>query len=124
MPTAEAMTAVADAYVDAYKRVDKEALLDLFAPDAHFEDPVGQPPHIGRAAISQFWDQAHALAQIELFRKDLIVCANEMAMVLEIHATVGDSTMVIDAIDVFVVNDEHKITTLKASWDMARARTH
>jgi steroid delta-isomerase len=124
MPTSEAMNAVADAYVDAYKRADKDALLDLFAADAHFEDPVGQPAHIGRAAISEFWDQVHAMAQIELHRKDLIVCANEMAMTIEIHATMGDSTMVMDAIDVFVCNDEGKITNLKAYWDMARARPH
>ena len=45
-------------------------------------------------------------------------------MTFDIHATIGDSTMVIDAIDVFVVNDENKITTLKAYWDMARARPH
>ena len=45
------MSAVADAYVDAYKRGDKEALLDLFAPDAYFEDPVGQPAHVGRQAL-------------------------------------------------------------------------
>jgi steroid delta-isomerase len=124
MPSSEAMTAVADAYVDAYKRSDKEALLALFAPDAHFEDPVGQPAHVGRAAIGEFWDQAHAMAQIELRRKDLIVCANEMAMTFEIHATIGDSTMLMDAIDVFVCNDEGKITSLKAYWDMARARPH
>jgi hypothetical protein len=47
-----------------------------------------------------------------------------MAMTFEIHATIGDSTMTMDAIDVFVCNDEGKIASLKAYWDMARARPH
>jgi steroid delta-isomerase len=124
MPTAEQMRAVADAYVDAYKRADKEALLALFAPDATFEDPVGQPVHHGHAGIGAFWDRSHALASIELVQKDVIVCANEMVMLFEVHASVGDSTMVLDAIDVFVLDDDARIASLKAYWDMARARTH
>jgi len=122
MPTSEEMQAVADGYVDAYKRNDKDALLALFRRDATFEDPVGTPAHVGHAGIGEFWDQSHALAQIELVRQDLIVCGNEMAMRFEVHATVGDATMAIDAIDVFVVDNDGKIASLKAYWDMARAR--
>ncbi len=122
MPTTEQIHAIADGYVDAYKRNDKDAVLALFRPDALFEDPVGQPPHHGHEGIGAFWDQSHALAEIELVRRDLIVCGDEMVMIFEVHATVGDSTMVIDAVDVFVVGDDGKIISLKAYWDMSRAR--
>jgi steroid delta-isomerase len=123
MPSQDEMKAIADAYVDAYKRNDKQGVIDLFRPDAIFEDPVGQPAHIGHEGIGAFWDQSHALAQIELRQKDVIVCGSEMVMIFEVHATVGDSTMVIDAVDVFVIGDDGKITSLKAYWDMARARS-
>jgi steroid delta-isomerase len=122
MPTVDEMQAISDAYVDAYKRNDKDAVLALFRPDAVFEDPVGQPAHIGHEGIAAFWDQTHAMASIELVRKDLIVCGTEMVMIFEVHATIGDSTMILDAIDVFVVDDEGKVTSLKAYWDMTRAR--
>jgi steroid delta-isomerase len=122
MPTADDMQAISDAYIDAYKRNDKDAVLALFREDAIFEDPVGQPPHLGHEGIAAFWDQSHAMASIELHRKDLIICGSEMAMVFEVHATIGDNTMILDAIDVFVVGDDGKISSLKAYWDMARAR--
>jgi len=115
------MIAITNAYVDAYKRNDKQALLALFAADAVFEDPVGTPPNVGHEGIGAFWDQAHALAQIELRSKDVIVCGREMVMQLEIAATVENSTMLIDAIDVVTVNDAGKIATLKAYWDMSKA---
>ena len=123
MPTVDQMHAVAQAYVDAYKRNDRDAVVSLFAPDAVFEDPVGQPPHDGHDGIAKFWDETHALASIELVPRDVIVCGREMVMLFEVHATVGDSTMIMDAVDVFVVGDDGKISSLKAYWDMARART-
>ena len=43
---------------------------------------------------------------------------------LEIHANLaGGSGMVIDAVEVFVLDDEARIATLSAYWDMSRART-
>ena len=122
MPTGDEMLTIADAYVDAYKRNDKDALLGLFKPDAYFEDPVGQPPHLGHEGIGAFWDQSHAMASIELVKKDVIVCGTEMVMLFEVQATIGDNTMIIDAVDVFVIGDDNKIVTLKAYWDMSRAR--
>lgn len=123
MLSQDQMQAVADAYVDAYKRNDRDAVVALFAPDAVFEDPVGQPAHVGHEGIAAFWDQSHALAQIELAPADVIICGNEMVMIFEVHATVGDSTMIIDAVDVFVVDDAGKISSLKAYWDISRARS-
>jgi len=123
MPSQDEMLAVAAAYVDAYRRNDRDGVVALFAPDATFEDPVGQPPHNGHAGIAAFWDETHALAAIELVQRDVIVCGNEMVMIFEVHATVGDSTMILDAVDVFVVDDGGKISSLKAYWDMSRARS-
>ena len=123
MPTPEQVRATVDAYVDAYRQDSREAALALFAPDAVWHDPVGQPPHVGHKGIGAFWDQAHAMAEkIVLEPTDIIVCGNEAAMVFTINAHVGDSVMVFDAVETFELDDDAKIVLLKAYWDMSRAR--
>jgi steroid delta-isomerase len=123
MATPETVRSVVDEYVAASNAGDREAVLALFAPDAVWYDPVGQPPHTGLDAIGAFYDQARTMADhIEMKPSDVIVCGNEAAMVFEIHVTIGDGGMVMDAIETFEVNDEGKIAGMKAFWDMTRAR--
>ena len=66
-----------------------------------------------RAAID-----AYAAAYI----KDVVVCGNEAAMVFQIHAGSGDGPgIVLDVVDTFEVDDDGKVTLMKAYWDMNRA---
>ncbi len=44
-------------------------------------------------------------------------------MVLEIHATIGESVMIMDCVETLEVSDDGKIAGMKAYWDMSRART-
>ena len=124
MLEAERVRSVVDAYVDSYRRNDKQACLDLFAPDAVWHDPVGEPPHVGHEGIGAFWDQGRTLAEsIVLEPKDIIVCANQAAMVFEINVNLaGGSGMTIDAVEIFVLDDDARIAQLSAYWDMSRAR--
>jgi steroid delta-isomerase len=124
MATPETVRSVVDEYVAASNSGDREAVLALFAPDAVWHDPVGQPPHTGREGISAFYDQTRTMAdRIEMKPSDVIVCGNEAAMVFEIHVTIGDGGMVMDAVETFEVNDDGKISGMKAYWDMTRARS-
>lgn len=123
MPTPESVRAVVDEYVTASNANDRATVLALFAPDAVWHDPVGQPPHVGVEGIGAFFDQARAMAdRIEMKPSDVIVCGNEAAMVMEIHATIGGGTMIMDVIETFAINDDGKVTGMKAYWDMTRAR--
>jgi steroid Delta-isomerase len=123
MATPEQVKAVAEAYVAASNANDKPAVLAQFAPDAVWFDPVGQPPHVGHEGISEFYDQTRALAdRIEMKLRDVIVCGSEAAMVLEIHAIMGDGGMVMDCVETVQVDDAGKICGMKAFWDMSRAR--
>jgi steroid delta-isomerase len=123
MPTPESVRAVVDAYVAASNENDRAAVLALFAPDAVWHDPVGQPPHVGVEGIGAFFDQARAMAdRIEMKPSDVIVCGNEAAMIMEIHATIGGGTMIMDVVETFALNDDGKIEGMKAYWDMTRAR--
>jgi steroid delta-isomerase len=124
MPTPEQVKAAAEAYVTASNANDKQAVLDQFAPDAVWFDPVGQPPHVGADGIGAFFDQTRTLAdRIEMKLLDVIVCGTEAALVLEIHATIGDSVMIMDCVETVEFDDEAKIARMKAYWDMSRART-
>ena len=83
-----------------------------------------RPPHVGTEGISAFFDQTRSLAdRIEMKLLDVIVCGTEAAMVLEIHATIGESVMIMDCVETVEFDDESKITRMKAYWDMSRART-
>lgn len=122
-PTPDQMRATCAAYVAAYRANDKDALLALFAEDCEWTDPVGTPTHVGRAGVGDFWDGARAMADsIVLEPKDVTICGNEACMIFEIHASVGGNTMVMDAVDIFVFDDDARIATGKAYWDMAKAR--
>lgn len=121
--TPEQVRHVVDEYVDGYRRNDKDGVLALFRHDAVWHDPVGQPPHEGLEGIGAFWDQAHAMADsIVLEPRDVIVGGNEAAMVFEIHVAIGDGGMIMDAVEIFELDDDAKIARLKAYWDMTRAR--
>ena len=120
MPTPEQVKAAAETYVAASNANDKPAVLAQFAPDAVWFDPVGQPPHVGVAGIGEFYDQTRALAdRVEMKLRDVIVCGPEAAMILEIHVTIGDSGMIMDCVETLEVNDDGKISRMKAYWDMS-----
>jgi steroid delta-isomerase len=124
MPTPEQVKAVAEAYITASNANDKPTVLAQFAPDAVWFDPVGQPPHVGVDGVGAFYDQTRELAdRVEMKLLDLIVCGSEAAMILEIHATIGDSVMIMDCVETLEVDDSGKISGMKAYWDMSKART-
>ncbi|MFA1548514.1 nuclear transport factor 2 family protein [Actinomadura chokoriensis] len=108
----------------------KDAWLALFAPDALVEDPVGPSfldpsgdGHRGTDAISAFWD--NFISTIAGFRFTIAdsfangpCCAN----VATITTTMPDgSTMTIDCVLIYTVNEEGLIRSLRAHWEPDRA---
>ena len=123
MPSPEQVQAAVDAYVAAYTANDRNAFLDAFANDGVIEDPVGTPAHQGRDARGAFWDTVHQMTERMAFDvKDVVVCGNEAAMVFRIHAGTANAEIVLDAVDIFQVDDDGKIASMRAYWDMARAQ--
>lgn len=122
MPSPEQVQGAVDAYVAAYMANDRDAFLDAFADEGVIEDPVGTPAHAGRDARGAFWDTVHQLTERMTFDvKDVVVCGSEAAMVFRIHAGTADAGIVLDAVDVFQVDDDGKISSMRAFWDMSRA---
>jgi steroid Delta-isomerase len=122
MPSPEKVQAAVDAYVASYMENDRDAFLDAFADDGVIEDPVGTPSHAGRDARGAFWDTVHQLTERMTFDvKDVVVCGSEAAMVFRIHAGTAGAGVVLDAVDIFQVDDDGKIASMRAYWDMSRA---
>jgi uncharacterized protein (TIGR02246 family) len=124
MGTAEEIRAAVNAYIERSNENDKDAVVALFAADATWYDPVGQPPHRGRDGVAEFWDQTRTMAdRIEMKPRDIIVAGNEAVVIMEIHATIGGSTMVMDCVETFEVGADGLFSLVKAYWDMEKARS-
>ena len=122
MPTPEQIRATIDAYVDAYDRNDRAAFLALWAPDGVLEDPVGTPSHTGQKALAAFWDGARELAdRIVLVLKSVHIAGGEAAAVIEINAHIGDGGLLLHAVDAMQFDDDGRLTSVRAYWDMAAA---
>ncbi len=122
MASANQIRATVDAYIDAYDRNDKAAFLALWAPEGVLEDPVGTPAHVGVDALGAFWDGARELAdRIVLKPKSTILAGGDAAVVIEINAHMGEGGLVMQAVDVMQFDDDARLTSVRAYWDMATA---
>jgi ketosteroid isomerase-like protein len=108
---------------------DKDAWLDVFADDAIVEDPIG-PSHFdpegkghrGKDAIAAFWDKAIGPTdRIEFNFVDTFQCGNEEANVGNIVITTGGYQVTAEGVFTYKVNDDGKMTALRAYWEVDRA---
>ena len=107
------------AYVAGWKNRDREAWGALFADDAVLVDPVGKPPHVGKAAVLAFFDGVQKLPFVFTPKVERIaVCGHEAVLLFRMEAVGPDGNgMYVDVADVFTLNDAGKISSLKAYWD-------
>ena len=115
--TPEQIRSTADAYVNALKAGDLEAVMALYAEDATVEDPVGGGTvHDGAAAIRDFYTSVTAL-KIEADVLETRVCGNDLLFNFEIttHFDEGGKAT-INVWDLMTHNDEGKVTSMRAYW--------
>lgn len=111
--------AAVEAYVKAWASGDRAALLEVFAEDATWEDPVGTPPYRGREAIGAFWDSAHAGgATLTPEVKRIVVCGSEAILLFRmvVRAPNGGG-MGLDICDHMQVDEAGRILRARAFWD-------
>ncbi len=108
---------------------DKAAWLSLFAPDAVVEDPIGESPmdpsghgHRGLAAIEAFYDNVIGPNQVSFVIERSHAAGNEVANVGTISTVMGDSTVHTDLVATYRVDDEGKVTALRAYWSIDKLR--
>lgn len=126
MPTADELRGLVDEYIAAMSSNDRDGYVALFAADATVEDPVGAGIKKGHSEIGEFWDMVHTLSEtITLVPTGPVrVAANELAFPMQAVSDVGGTKMVVDIIDIFAVDDDRKITAMRAFWDMAEMRPY
>jgi steroid delta-isomerase len=111
MGTAVLQKAV-EQYIEAFEKGDLSIIESLFAANATVEDPVGTPQHVGIEAIKAFYKSAFDMnVKLELNGKPR--CAgNSVAFSFDVVMT----GMKISPIDVFELNADGKVQSMKAYW--------
>ncbi|BCN42506.1 nuclear transport factor 2 family protein [Prescottella equi] len=107
----------------------KEEWLDLFAEDGWVEDPVGPSGfdpegkgHHGREAISKFYDMTIANTDsLEFIVNDSLVCGNENVNIGTIRTVVAGNQIDAEGVFVYRVDEEGKLQSLRAFWEVERA---
>ena len=107
---------------------DKEAWLAVFADDAIVEDPIG-PSHFdpegkghrGKDAIAKFYDMAITPSELTLNFAKTYQCGNEEANVGNIVIRAAGYEVNAEGVFTYRVNDEGKIVSLRAYWELDRA---
>jgi len=106
---------------------DRDAWLDLFAPDAVVQDPVGPSPfnpdgtgHHGRVAIAAFYDTVIApSAAVDFDIEQSFLCGDEVADVGVIRTTLAGGThqAVVRGVYTYRSNGAGKLASLRAFWE-------
>jgi steroid delta-isomerase len=123
-----------DASMRSYSAVAKGDLaewLTVYAEDAVLEDPVGPSMfdehgqgHHGHAGIAAFWELAIApIATFEFEINDSFAnpAGNTCANIGRIRTSFADgSSTTTDLIMVYVVNDDGRVSSMKAYWEPDR----
>ena len=107
-------------YVDAVNSRDPHAIADRFTGDAVHADPVSNPPNLGRAAITTFFESGIAASDGWTFTaKAVHTCGDHVAVDFAIAVDSGGTIMTIEGIEVFAVDDDGRFRSVHAYWDDA-----
>ncbi|HKY91881.1 MAG TPA: steroid Delta-isomerase [Nevskiaceae bacterium] len=117
MPTEQQMKAAMQAYIDAFNRVDPDAIVALYADDATVEDPVGTPLKKGKAQIDQFYKLSiKSGAKLALSAPIRASHGNSAAMAFDVNLNMPEGKAVIHVIDVMTFDDAGRFTSMRAFW--------
>lgn len=108
-------------YFAATRAMDVEAYLAAFAPDAINHDPVGGEPLKGHEAMRQFFLGISGLFdRVGLTEEFVTVAGNEVAVKWRGEGiSKNGKDIVFEGIDIFELNSDGLIQTLKAYWNPA-----
>ena len=115
MPSAEVIADTVNRYISLIAKGSADDIAELYTDDATVEDPVGGEVHVGRQAIRGFYSAVEG-AERECELVSLRIAGNEAAFQFRLTVKAGGGGMVIEPIDVMVLDDNGKVTAMKAYW--------
>jgi steroid Delta-isomerase len=115
----ETKTVAIETFLASYKVKDVATRIALFADDISFEDPVGSPPIVGKAAMNDYFVATVASGwDIDLVPKKIMVNGSEAVSITEVTAGVGGNPPVTSTIvQNFVFDDAGKFKALRVFMD-------
>lgn len=99
-------------YIEAFATKNVDLIRELFAADAVLEDPVGSEPLHGIEAIAQFYTNTFQAGVTLQVTEQERVAGNSIAFSFNV---IGEG-FTISPIDVFELNAEGKIVSMRAYW--------
>ena len=114
MITADHIRSVFARYCELVSRGDADAIVQLYAPDATVEDPVGSPPHRGREAIRAFYRASAGAVRLEL--EGRVRVAGNAGAAAMIARPVADPSLRIETLDVMTFDAAGLVTRMCAYW--------
>src|SRR5215472_6255285 len=109
------------AYFLAIRAMDAEAFANTFAEDGTTYDPVGTPGITGRTAIREFLESiCKNFKSVGLHEDMIFVAGNGAAAKWTGKGTSANGKEVrFEGVDVFEINEDGKIQTVRAYWNPA-----
>lgn len=114
MPDPTKMEAAVHEYVAAFEAVSPERVAALFAADATVEDPIGTPPHAGRAAILGFYTESMKTGAKLRLEGPVRIAGDYAAFAFSVHLHMGGADMRVDVIDTFRFNEANEVIEMRA----------
>lgn len=108
-------------YFAAIRAMDADRFANTFTPDGITHDPVGTPPHSGRAQIREFISGIMSgFESVGLTEDHVFVSANSAAVKWTGRGTTKNGAEVtFEGIDVIDFDEDGKIQLVRAFWDPA-----
>jgi len=119
--SADKISRVVRAYFLALRAMDADGFANTFAEDGTTFDPVGTPGITGRDAIREFLQSiCENFKTVGLTEDSVFVAGNGAAVKWTGHGTSNNGREVrFEGVDVFEVNEDGKIQTVRAYWNPA-----
>jgi steroid Delta-isomerase len=108
-------------YFATLSSLDLERYIDLFAPDAAFEDPVGGPVYRGRKEIFEWVSGiVPGFSELDFTVGSIVVVSPNQAAAdwSAVGRTLDGRVVHLEGIGVFVFNDDGKLRQVREYWDL------
>ncbi|MGW4773521.1 nuclear transport factor 2 family protein [Nocardia sp. NPDC004278] len=108
---------VVEQYVKLVGSGPTEEIVNLYAPDAVVEDPMGTEPKRGHEAIREFYAViANLDRETELRPETIRITGNHAAFMFTLVTKFGEQRFTLSPIDVMEFDDEGRIVSMRAYW--------